>query len=91
MRVDDNEAPEMAKLRAFPAPPRARGEWEFVRAGRDGTYWQGSDGLVVRVAAAERERNAARPTAATEAKATPAAPKAEPARILRALGLVLGR
>lgn len=81
----------MAKLRAIPARPCARGEWQLVRAGRDGTYWQGSDGLTVRVATAERERNAARLTAAPDAKAAPAPPTTEPARILRALGLVLGR
>ena len=81
----------MAKLRAFPAPPRARGEWEFVRAGRDGTYWQGSDGLVVRVAAAERGQDATRPRAAVDTQAAPAQSKAEPARFIRALGLVFGR
>ena len=81
----------MAKLRAIPARPGARGEWQLVRAGPDGTYWQGSDGLVVRVAAAERERNVARPDAAPDAKAAPAPPRTEPARILRALGLVFGR
>lgn len=81
----------MAKLRANPARPCARGEWQLVRAGRDGTYWQGSDGLTVRVATAERERHAARPAATPGAKAAPAAPRTEPARILRALGLVFGR
>ena len=81
----------MAKLRATPARPSARGEWQLVRAGRDGTYWQGSDGLVVRIAAAERERTAVPAHAATEAKAAPASPKPEPARILRALGFVFGR
>ena len=81
----------MAKLRAIPGRPHGRDEWEFVRAGRDGTYWQGSDGLVVRVAAAERGRDATRPRAAVERQAASTQPKAVPARFIRALGLVFGR
>jgi hypothetical protein len=33
-----------------PAPPRGRDDFELVRAGRDGTYWQSRDGLVVQLA-----------------------------------------
>ena len=38
--------------------PRGRDDLELVRAGREGTYWQAADGLIVRVAAAEPDRNA---------------------------------
>ena len=41
------------------APPRARDDLELVRDGREGTYWQAADGLIVRVAAAEDAREAA--------------------------------
>ncbi len=41
------------------APPRARDDLALVRAGREGTYWQAKDGLIVRVAAREREAEAA--------------------------------
>lgn len=34
-------------------PPRGRDDFELVRGGRDGTYWQSADGLVVRVAGVE--------------------------------------
>ena len=40
------------------APPRARDDLALVRAGREGTYWQGRDGLIVRIAARERDRDA---------------------------------
>jgi len=33
--------------------PLGRDDLELVRAGREGTYWQSPDGLVVRVAGAE--------------------------------------
>ena len=39
------------------APPRARDDLALVR-GRDGTYWQAADGLIVRVAAREAEPGA---------------------------------
>ena len=48
------------------ARPRARGDLALVRAGREGTYWQAADGLVVRLAApealgvADRDADAAR-------------------------------
>ena len=37
-------------------PPYVPGDYRYVRAGREGTYWQSADGLVVRVAAAEPGR-----------------------------------
>ena len=37
----------------FAEPYGLRG-FEFVRAGPDGAYWQRADGMVVRMAAAER-------------------------------------
>jgi len=48
------------------ARPRARDDLALVRAGREGTYWQAADGLVVRLAApealgvADRDADAAR-------------------------------
>ena len=42
------------------ARPYGFRDFEFVRAGPDGTYWQAADGMVVRVAAVERRRARAR-------------------------------
>jgi len=39
-------------------PPRTRDDLALVRRGREGTYWQAADGLIVRVAAREAERDA---------------------------------
>ncbi len=38
------------------ARPHGFRDFEFVRAGPDGAYWQAADGMVVRVAAAEHRR-----------------------------------
>ena len=35
------------------AGPRVRDDLALVRAGREGTYWQAADGLVIRLAAPE--------------------------------------
>ena len=48
----------MTKYLAELAPPRARDDLALVRAGREGTYWQAADGLIVRVAVHETERDA---------------------------------
>jgi hypothetical protein len=40
------------------APPRIRDDLALVRSGREGTYWQAADGLIVRIAAHEGERAA---------------------------------
>ncbi len=40
------------------APPRDREDLVLVRGARDGTYWQSPDGLIVRVAAREVDREA---------------------------------
>jgi hypothetical protein len=40
------------------ARPLARDDLALVRAGREGTYWQAADGLIVRVAAHEAELDA---------------------------------
>jgi hypothetical protein len=50
------------------AQARRRDEGELVRAGRDGTYRQAADGLIVRVAAAE-ERPAAEAGTSRDAEA----------------------
>jgi hypothetical protein len=52
-----NEAQEMTRTLLELAPPRARDHLELVRDGREGTYWQAADGLIVRVAAAENARD----------------------------------
>jgi hypothetical protein len=57
--TDDNEAHEMTRHLEELAPPRARDDLALVRAGREGTYWQAKDGLIVRVAARERDAEAA--------------------------------
>ena len=36
--------------------PYRPGDYEFVRAGREGAYWRTANGMVVRMAAAEPER-----------------------------------
>jgi hypothetical protein len=38
------------------ARPYGLRDFEFVRAGPDGAYWQRADGMVVRMAAAEGDR-----------------------------------
>jgi len=38
--------------------PRARDDLELVRGGREGTYWQAADGLIVRLATPESECDA---------------------------------
>jgi len=52
---DDREAHEMTKLPEAWAPPRDR-DAVLVRGSRQGTYWQARDGLIVRVAAREVDR-----------------------------------
>ena len=48
------------------ARPRARNDLALVRAGREGTYWQAADGLVVRLAAPEALGVAERDAEATQ-------------------------
>lgn len=48
----------MTRYVAELARPRAREDLALVRAGRDGTYWQAADGLIVRIAAREAARDA---------------------------------
>ena len=48
------------------ARPRARDDLALVRAGREGTYWQAADGLVVRLAAPEAPDAADRDTEAAQ-------------------------
>lgn len=33
--------------------PYGREYWELIRSGREGSYWQAADGLIVRLAVAE--------------------------------------
>ena len=46
----------MKRAKADFAEPYGLRDFEFVRAGPDGAYWQRADGMVVRMAAAERGR-----------------------------------
>ena len=55
-----NEAPEMRRARNEPARPQGGREYELVRAGPEGVYWRAADGVEVRLAAAERERDTER-------------------------------
>lgn len=48
----------MTKTMAELERPHARADVELVRGGREGTYWQAADGLVVRLAAVESARDA---------------------------------
>lgn len=38
--------------------PPGREHWQLIRSGREGAYWQASDGLIVRLATAETAREA---------------------------------
>lgn len=40
--------------------PYRRGDYHLVDTSREGTYWQSSDGVVVRIASGERDRSAVR-------------------------------
>jgi hypothetical protein len=46
----------MKRAKANFARPYGLRDFEFVRAGPDGAYWQRADGMVVRMAAAEGDR-----------------------------------
>lgn len=46
----------MKRAKAGFAEPHGFRDFEFVREGPDGAYWQAADGMVVRVAAAEHRR-----------------------------------
>lgn len=52
---DEREAHEMTRHPEALAPPRDRDDLVLVRGTPDGTYWQGPDGLIVRLAASESE------------------------------------
>src|SRR5437762_10608088 len=60
---NDREANEMRRAKENFARPYGLREFEFVRAGPDGAYWQRADGRVVRVAAPEGDRVQAKPVA----------------------------
>jgi hypothetical protein len=38
--------------------PYGREYWELIRSGREGSYWQAADGLIVRVCVAETAHEA---------------------------------
>ena len=51
MQDNNREANEMKRAKGNFARPYGLRDFEFVRAGPDGAYWQRSDGMVVRMAA----------------------------------------
>jgi len=51
--IDYDEEHKMTRHLEELARPRMRDDVALVRAGREGTYWQAADGLVVRLAAPE--------------------------------------
>jgi hypothetical protein len=51
--IDEGEAHEMTRSLHELARPRNRDDLELVHAGREGTYWQAADGLIVRLATPE--------------------------------------
>ena len=38
--------------------PYGREHWELIRSGKEGSYWQAADGLIVRLAVAEAAHEA---------------------------------
>ena len=56
MQDNNREANEMKRAKENFARPYGLRDFEFVRAGPDGAYWQHSDGMVVRMAAPEVDR-----------------------------------
>jgi hypothetical protein len=50
----------MKRAKDVGARPYVFRDFEFIREGPHGSYWQAADGMVVRVAAADRPRRRAR-------------------------------
>jgi hypothetical protein len=55
---EKNEAQKMTRILQELLRPRARDDLALVCAGREGTYWQAADGLIVRLATPETDRDA---------------------------------
>jgi hypothetical protein len=55
---DGNEAHKMASILERLRRPYGREYWELIRSGREGSYWQAADGLIVRVCVAETAHEA---------------------------------
>lgn len=51
--IDGYEAHKMAGILERLRRPYGREYWELVRSGKEGSYWQAADGLVVRLCVAE--------------------------------------
>ena len=56
--IDANEAHKMAGILETLRRPYGREDWELIRSGREGSYWQAADGLIVRVCVAEEAHEA---------------------------------
>jgi hypothetical protein len=50
---DGTEAQKMASFLEELRRPYGREHWELIKSGREGSYWQAADGLIVRLAVAE--------------------------------------
>ena len=48
----------MAKLLDELRRPYGLEHWQLIKSGREGSYWQAADGLIVRLAAAESAHQA---------------------------------
>ena len=59
----------MKRVKEFVRRPYAVRDFEFVREGPDGTVWQAADGMMVRIAAAERPPRHAREAEASDTQA----------------------
>ena len=51
--IDGYEAHKMARILERLRRPYGREYWELIRSGKEGSYWQAADGLIVRLAVAE--------------------------------------
>jgi len=56
--IDGYEAHKMAHLMETLRRPCGREYWELIRSGKDGSYWQAADGLIVRLCVAEAAHEA---------------------------------
>jgi hypothetical protein len=53
-----DEAHEMASILEHIRRPCGREYWELIRSGKEGSYWQAADGLIVRLCVAEAAHEA---------------------------------
>jgi hypothetical protein len=56
--IDGYEAHKMARILERLRRPYGREYWELIRSGKEGSYWQAADGLIVRLCVAEAAHEA---------------------------------